>query len=119
MEALFIIGRVTLGVLAIVAGLSHFLKIGHMTRLARSNGVPLARQIVFLTGVALILSGLGVAFWLYIEAALWFLACFFVAISLWIHKFWKKQGSDRNNDLRLFVWNMMLAGLLFITLAVI
>lgn len=119
MESLFIIGRITLGTLAIVAGLSHFFKIGQMSRLARANKIPFSRQIVFLTGVALILSGLGVAFWLYIEPALWFLTGFFIAISFLIHRFWTKRGPERMNDMRLFLWNMMLAGLLILTLSVL
>lgn len=119
MESLFIIGRITLGTLAIVAGLSHFFKIGQMSRLAKANKIPLPRQMVFLTGVALILSGLGVAFWLYIEPSLWFLTGFFVAISLFIHRFWTKRGPERLTDMRLFLWNMMLAGLLVLTLAVL
>jgi len=119
MEALFIIGRVTLGALAIVAGFSHLVRINTLTRLAKMNKIPFAKQAIFITGVALILSGLGVAFWVYIEQSLWFLACFFVVISFWIHHFWTKKGPERLPHMRSFLWNMMLAGLLFITIAVI
>jgi len=119
MESLFIIGRITLGVLAIVAGLSHFFGIGQLSRLVRANKIPFSRQLVFLTGVALILAGLGVAFWLYVEESLWFLTGFFVVVSLFIHRFWVKKGTERMTDMRLFLWNMMLAGLLILTLAVL
>lgn len=119
MESLFIIGRVSLGTLAIVAGLSHFFRIGPLSRLVKASRIPFARQLVFLTGVALILAGLGVAFWLYIEESLWFLTGFFVVISLVIHRFWTKKGSERMTDMRLFLWNMMLAGLLVLTLAIL
>lgn len=119
MESLFIIGRITLGTLAIVAGLSHFFRIGALGRLVKASKIPFGRQIVFLTGVALILAGLGVAFWLYVEESLWFLTGFFVFVSLFIHRFWLKKGPERLTDMRLFLWNMMLAGLLVLTLAVL
>ncbi len=119
MESLFIIGRISLGTLAIVAGLSHFFRIGSLSRLARVNKIPFSKQLVFLTGVALILAGLGVSFWLYIEESLWFLVGFFIAISFFIHHFWTKKGPERMTDMRLFLWNMMLAGLLILTLAVL
>lgn len=119
MESLFIVGRVALGVLAIVAGLSHFFRINSLSRIAKANAIPFAKQLVFLTGVALILSGLGVIFWLYIETALWFLVCFFISISLFIHHFWTKKDTERMTHMRLFLWNMMLAGLLILTLAVL
>lgn len=119
MESLFIIGRITLGTLAIVAGLSHFFRIGTLSRLVKMNKIPFSRQLVFLTGVALILSGLGVAFWLYVNESLWFLTGFFVAVSFFIHHFWTKEGQDRLMHMRLFLWNMMLAGLLVLTLAVL
>jgi uncharacterized membrane protein YphA (DoxX/SURF4 family) len=119
MESLFIIGRVSLGTLAIVAGLSHFFRIGSLGRMLKGLKIPFGRQLVFLTGVALILAGLGVAFWLYIEESLWFLMGFFVAVSLFVHRFWSKKGTERLTDMRLFLWNMMLAGLLVLTLAVL
>lgn len=119
MESLFIIGRISLGTLAIVAGLSHFFRIGALGRMLKANRIPFGRQLVFITGVALILAGLGVSFWLYIEPALWFLTGFFIAVSLFVHRFWTKKGPERMTDMRLFLWNMMLAGLLILTLAIL
>lgn len=119
MESLFIIGRISLGTLAIVAGLSHFFRIGALGRMLKASKIPFGRQLVFLTGVALILAGLGVAFWLYIEESLWFLTGFFIVVSLFVHRFWSKKGTERLTDMRLFLWNMMLAGLLVLTLAVL
>lgn len=119
MEELFIIGRITLGILAVVGGLGHFLKIETLTRLAKSNKVPFARFVVFVTGVLLALAGLGVIFWVYIEQTLWFLAVFFFITAFWIHRFWKKRGSERFMEGRLFLWNLMLSGLILITIAVL
>lgn len=120
METLFVVGRIVLGALAIFAGFGHLLNISNIARMAKMNKVPFAKFVVFLTGVGLILAGLGVAFWVYIEIALWFLVGFFGLAAFWIHRFWsKKKGHDRTEHMHYFMGNMMLVGLLLIMLVVI
>lgn len=120
METLFVIGRVVLGALAIFAGFSHLLHISNMTMMARMNKVPAPKLMVFLTGVALILAGLGVAFWVYIEISLWILLVFFASAALMIHRFWtKKKLHERAEHMHYFMGNMMLVGLILIMLVVI
>ena len=114
------IGRIVLGALAVFAGFSHLLHISNMAMMAKMNKVPAPKLVVFVTGIGLMLSGLGVAFWVYIEISFWFLAIFFALAAFWIHRFWtKKKGHERMEHMHYFMGNMMLVGLLLIMLVVI
>lgn len=119
MEALFIIGRIMLGSFVVMAGISHLLKISRMSAIARRNKVPFPKFWVFVTGVLLMLAGLGIGFWVYVVESFWVLAGFSLLSAFWIHRFWGKTGHERMDHLHHFVSNLMLVGVSLIMVVVI
>lgn len=119
MEVLFIVGRIMLGAFVVMSGISHLLKISRISNVARMNRVPFPKFWVFITGVLLMLIGLGIGFWVYIIESLWLFAAFSFVTAFWIHRFWRKTGHDRTEHLHHFVSNLMLAGMALIMIVVI
>lgn len=120
MEAFFIIGRIILGALIIFAGANHLMHIGKMVEMSKMHKVPFPRLVVFVTGIVLLLSGLGIAFWVYVLTSLWMFLGFLVIVSFWIHNFWKRTDEqERTREMHYFMGNMMLVGLTLITIVLL
>lgn len=119
METLFIIGRVIFGAFVVMFGIGHLLKISRISSLARASKVPFPKFWVFITGVLLMLVGLGIGFWVYVVESLWALAGFSFLSAFWIHRFWTKTGHDRTEHLQRFVHSFIVIGMALIMIVVI
>ncbi len=115
--ALVLLGKIIFGGYFIMNAYSHFKNHKGLGMYAVSKGVPekLANSAVFLSGVMLLLGGVGIVLGLYIEIALLILAVFLIGVSFQMHQFWKiedpmqKMGEQIN-----FYKNMALVGALFL-----
>ena len=85
---LFLVGRVLFGGYFIMNGLNHFMKMGMMKGYASSKGVPMAGWAVAITGLMILLGGLGILLGVYIQLSVLLLAIFLVFVTFKMHNFW-------------------------------
>jgi len=119
MEYLFILGRILLGGYFVMNGVNHFTHFKMLTGYAQSKGVPMASTAVLLTGLMLLLGGLGIIFGVYIQLSILLLVLFLLVTTLQMHQYWKitdqmlKMGEQIN-----FHKNLSLIGALLMLLAI-
>ncbi len=120
MEYLFVLGRILLGGYFIMSGANHFKHITMYTGYAKSKGVPMPREATMLTGVMLILGGLGILLGIYVEFSVFLLALFLAVTTLQMHQFWKMPHSDagRMGEEINFKKNLALLGAVLMLLAI-
>jgi uncharacterized membrane protein YphA (DoxX/SURF4 family) len=119
MTILFILGRVLFGGYFIMNGYNHFRHHQMLTGYAQSKGVPIPSLAVWLTGLMLLLGGLGILFWVYLQVSIILLAVFLIGTTFTMHQYWKvaDQGARMNEQIN-FNKNMALLGVLLILLAI-
>jgi len=88
MTILFLVGRVLFGGYFVMNGLNHFMKMGMMKGYASSKSVPMASMAVAITGLMILLGGLGILMGVYIQLSVLLLAIFLVFVTFKMHNFW-------------------------------
>lgn len=92
-------------------GFNHFKNASGLTQYAASKNVPMPKVSVYLTGVMLLVGGLGVIFGVFIEMSLWFIIIFLILTSLKMHGFWKvSDPAQKMSEQTNFMKNIALAG---------
>ncbi|MDH5442169.1 MAG: DoxX family protein [Candidatus Nomurabacteria bacterium] len=107
MAIIFLIGRILFAGLFLFYGINHFAKFKSMTSYAISKKVPFPKVAVILTGLALIVGGLGILLWFYVPIAAALLALFLFVSAFMMHNFWADTDSqtkmvNMNNFMRNF-----------------
>ncbi|MEI6400149.1 MAG: DoxX family membrane protein [bacterium] len=111
MMTLFIIGRVLFGGFFVLSGYKHFKNLAGMAGYAQSKGIPSPKLMVVLSGIMLLLGGLGVVFFVYVKIALLLLALFLIPTTFMMHQFWKATDPMRKmNESIGFQKNLALLG---------
>lgn len=111
MEALFLIGRIIFGGYFIYSGFNHFKNSTALAGYAKSKNVPYPKLAVLISGLFLLVGGLGVLFWLYPVWALSLIAIFLLIVSFSMHNFWEdKDDATRSANTINFSKNMALLG---------
>jgi len=116
---LFVLGRILLGGYFVMAGINHFNNHAMLTGYAQSKGTPMASYAVWLTGLMMLLGGLGILLGVYIELSVFLLALFLIGTSFKMHQYWKvtdqmaKMGEEIN-----FKKNMALLGAVLMLLMI-
>ncbi len=119
MEILFLVGRILFGGYFIMNGLNHFRKRKMMADYALSKGVRPAGFWVSLSGLLILLGGLGVLLGVYIELSILFLVVFLVVVSFKMHNFWTMTDPMvRMSEMVNFTKNMALVGAAFMFLGI-
>ena len=119
MDVLFLIGRLIFGGYFIMSAWGHFKHLDSMAGYAQSKGVPSPRAAVFVSGVLLLLGGLGVVFGIAPEASLALLIIFLVPVSFKMHAFWKETDPNAKMMEQIqFMKNMALVGALLMLYAI-
>jgi uncharacterized membrane protein YphA (DoxX/SURF4 family) len=110
MDALFLIGRIMFSVVFILNGVAHLTLTDQLAGYAESRGVRSSRLLTQISGVALVLGGLGVLLGIWMDAAA--LGLFVVAflIAVFMHGFWNDSGEQRTTEMAQFNKDMGLAG---------
>src|SRR3989344_7826770 len=90
MDILIIVGRILLGGFFVKNGLSHFQKMEAMTGYVSSKGLSQPKMAVIISGLMLLIGGLGIIFWVYVELSVFLLTVFLLATSFKMHAFWKE-----------------------------
>lgn len=111
MEALAALGRIAFGLFFVFNGYNHFARMAPMAEYARAFGVPSPRAAVAVTGLMLLLGGLGFTFNVQLAASAWLLAVFLVAAAVQMHAFWKVEDpAQKANQMAHCLKNLALAG---------
>ena len=119
MDILFLIGRLIFGGYFIMNAWNHFKNLDGLTGYAQSKGVPSARSAVFVSGVFLLLGGLGVVFGVAPEASLALLIIFLAPVTFKMHAFWKITDPNAKMMERIsFMKNAALIGALLMMYAI-
>lgn len=119
MDTVFLIGRIIFGGYFIMSAWSHIMKIDGLAGYAASKGIPFPKAMVFLSGVLLLLGGLGIVFGIAPEASLALLIIFLVPVSFKMHAFWKETDPNAKMSERIaFMKNAALIGALLMLYAI-
>lgn len=119
MDILFLIGRIIFGGYFIMNAWGHFKHLDGMTGYAQSKGVPSPRAAVFVTGVFMLLGGLGVVFGVAPEASLALLIIFLVPVTFKMHAYWKETDPNAKMGEQInFYKNLALVGALLMLYAI-
>ncbi|PIR47035.1 MAG: DoxX family protein [Candidatus Vogelbacteria bacterium CG10_big_fil_rev_8_21_14_0_10_45_14] len=110
-EVLFLIGRILFGGYFAYSGINHFIKWDMMRGFTASKGVPQAGPMVAISGILLLVGGLGIVAGVAIPWAVASLAVFLIPTSLLMHAFWKDTDPMQKmaNQIN-FMKNMALLG---------
>jgi putative oxidoreductase len=116
-EALWLLGRLLLGGLFVVAGIRHFFIFGAVQQAIAARGVPFARLVLVagstfeLLAGALLIAGVAVA-----HAALG-LVLFTVSASVMLLNFWGMEGAAREAAINAWQSNLAVVGGLLVAAA--
>jgi len=108
---IFLIGRVLFGGFFVMNGLNHFMKMDMMAGYASSKNVPVAKFMVILTGLMLLLGGMGVVLGVYVKLSVILLFIFLSVVSFKMHNFWTiTDENQKMAEMVNFTKNMALLG---------
>ena len=107
MDILFLVSRIVFGGYLLMSGSNHFTHGEMLAGYAASKGVPMAKLAVWVSGLLLILGGLGILLGIYVEYAVLAIALFFIPVTFKIHNFWTQQDPQaKMMDMIHFMKNM-------------
>ena len=119
MEIIFLVGRVIFGGYFIRNAFNHFLNRNAMVGYAASKGAPMPSVAVFVTGVLMLIGGLGMLLGIFVELALLSLMIFLLPVSFVMHAFWKiSDPMMKMMEQVNFMKNMALLGAVLMILAI-
>lgn len=119
MDALFLVGRILVGVFYLMNALNHFRNVDMMSGYAASKGVPAPRAMVQLTGLMLLVGGLSILLGAYPTLGVAVVVVFLVVVAFWMHNFWTVQDPmQRMGEMVNFNKNLALAGSALMFLAI-
>ena len=111
MAWLVLLGRLLYSLIFIMSGMGHFMQEDMMTQYAQAKGLPAARAMVLLSGVVLLLAGLGILLGIYVQVAALALFVFLLLAAFTMHAFWKESDPmARATEQAMFMKNLALAG---------
>lgn len=116
---LFLLGRILLGGYFLQNAYNHFKNVAALTGYAQSKSVPSPKVAVLITGIMMLLGGLGILFGVYIEYAVALLVLFLLGTLWQMHRYWEiadpmmRMGEHVN-----FYKNLALIGALLMLLAI-
>jgi len=116
---LFLLGRILLGGYFIQNAYNHFKNVEGLTGYAQSKGVPMPKASVIITGLMMLLGGLGILLGVYVDVAVFLLVLFLLATLFKMHRYWEvadpmaRMGEHVN-----FYKNLALLGALLMLLGI-
>jgi len=119
MMYLFVLGRILFGGYFMMSGYKHFKSLEMLTGYAKGKGIPMPRESVLLTGLMMLLGGLGILLGAFVELSVFLLAVFLIGTLFKMHRYWEvadptaKMGEQIN-----FFKNLALLGALLMMLAI-
>lgn len=110
-----LLGRLFFALIFVMAGLNHFS--GQTIAYAASQGVPLAKVAVPLSGVIAVVGGLSILLGYRAKLGAWLIALFLIGVTPMLHNFWAvTDPMMRQMQMVMFMKNLsMLGGALLIS----
>lgn len=111
LTAIHILGQILLGGFFIYNGVKHLSSFRDYSAYAGSMKVPAPKVAVIVTGILLILGGLGIFFNLYTQIAIILLVIFLIPTTFMMHAFWKLENPGEKSAQKIqFLKNLALLG---------
>lgn len=118
-DFLFVLGRIIYGGFFIYNGIAHFVNRKELVNYASFKKVIAPNLAVLVTGLLLILGGVGIVTGAYIVWAVIFLSLFLFFVSLKMHNFWKATSPEEKMREKVnFFKNMALWGAALMLLSI-
>ena len=116
---LFLLGRLLVGAYFIMSGLNHFKYLEMFTGYAQSKGVKMAKPMVILSGLMMVLGGLGILLGVKVVCSILLLSLFLFTAAFKMHRFWEvsDHGARIGEEIN-FKKNLALMGALLMLLAI-
>lgn len=111
MNAVLLIGRILFAIVFVRSGIMHLTKLETMTGYAKYKKVPAPKFFVALTGVAIILGGLGIVLGIYADLGALIIAIFTLVAAFQMHNYWAETTPEgKMNESVAFYKDLSLAG---------
>ena len=111
MNILLLVGRIMFGAYFAMMGMMHFKNFKMMAGYATSKGTPFPGMAVAVSGMMIMLGGLGVIFGQYIQISLALIALFLLFVTPQMHTFWKETDPNKKmSEMQHFLKNMTMLG---------
>lgn len=118
-DALFLIGRIVLGLFYLFNASNHFFNLKMMSGYTKSKGVPFPTLATLGTGTMLLLGGLSVMLGVYPDVGVALLVIFLVPTAFIMHNFWTVGDQQaRMMEMIQFTKDMALAASALMFLAI-
>jgi uncharacterized membrane protein YphA (DoxX/SURF4 family) len=120
-DALFLIGRILFGLLFVVSGLAgHLAGYQQLKGYAAAKKIPFAGPAVLVSGVVILLGGIGVAAGVWADVSSLAIAVFLFFTTFFIHNFWTvvNDAMMRLNEMTQFQKDLALLGAAVVFFAV-
>ena len=120
MDALLLIGRILFALLFISSGvMGHLVARAQLTGYAASKGFPMAGPAVLVSGIGIILGGIGIAAGIWADISALGIAVFLFFTTFFIHSFWKETDQmARMTDMTQFQKDLALLGAALVFFAI-
>lgn len=119
MDILFFIGRILYGGYFVMSGVNHFRYKEMMISYMQSKNVPMQGFLNAVSGLLLLIGGLGILLGVYIQAAVACLVLFLVPVTFKMHNFWKETDQNMKMiSMQMFLKNMVMLGAALMLLSV-
>ncbi len=119
MALLFLVGRILFGGYFVMMGVNHFRNNMMLSQYAQSKGVPSPSTAVYVTGLMLLLGGVGILLGQYVGLAALLLVVFLLLVSFKMHNFWTiSDPMAKMPEMVNFYKNMALLGAVLMLLMI-
>lgn len=105
-----LVGRILFGGMLALSGLAHFGNASEMTEMTQLKGVPAPGFGVVVSGMMLVLGGLGILLGVYPIIAAGMLTGFFLVVTPVMHDFWAAPEDQQQLQMIHFMKNVYLLG---------
>lgn len=116
-EIALLVGRILFGGFFAFNGLNHFMNSGQLSGWIESKGYPAPDLLVYVSGLMLLLGGLGIAAGAYPVVSIGLVGVFLAAVTPTFHDFWNMEGEEKQTQMTNFLKNLALLGALLMALS--
>lgn len=119
MEYLFLLGRIIVGGFFLYNAYGHFKNVDGMAGYAQSKGMPMPKASVIVSGIMMLLGGLGIILGVYVALSVLLLVVFLLGTLVKMHTYWKVEDPmARMGEQTNFYKNLALIGALLMFLSI-
>ncbi|RMH75066.1 MAG: DoxX family protein [Actinomyces sp.] len=111
MDTAIFVGRILFSLIFVGSGLmGHLLQADQTAAYAESKGLPAAKPLVQLSGLAMLAGAAGVILGIWMDLAFLGLGILVLIIAVVMHPFWKYEGAEQQAEMPHFMKNLSIAG---------